>query len=96
MNPHELEVFNSNVDINNHNVELLENNTISNRNSIDFVFEYVQEADFWWMIMVLILLLYMFLINLRLNNMEQRIDELEETEDYRPELEPLIAKATKV
>lgn len=96
MNAHELEVFNSNVDIDNHNVEILENKTISNRNAIEFVFEYVQEADFWWMVMVLILLIYMFLINLRINNMEQRIEELEEIEDCRPELEPLIAKVTKV
>ena len=92
MNAHELEVFNSNVDIDNHNVEILENKTISNRNAIEFVFEYVQEADFWWMVILVILLIYMFLINLRINNMEQRVEELEEIEDCRPELEPLIAK----
>ena len=81
MNAHELEVFNSNVDIDNHNVEILENKTISNRNAIEFVFEYVQEADFWWMVILVILLIYMFLINLRINNMEQRVEELEEIED---------------
>jgi len=96
MNAHELEVFNKNVDIDNHNVEFLQNKTISNRNAIEFVYEYMQEADLWWMGLVFILVVYMLLFHLRVNQLEERIDDLEDIEDCRPELEPLLAKATKV
>lgn len=96
MNAHQLEVFNKNVDIDNHNVEFLQNKTISNRNAIEFVYEYMQEADLWWMGLVFILVVYMLLFHLRVNQLEERIDELEDIEDCRPELEPLLAKATKV
>ena len=96
MNAHQLEVFNKNVDIDNHNVEFLQNKTISNRNAIEFVYEYMQEADLWWMGLVFILVVYMLLFHLRVNQLEERIDELEDIEDCRPELEQLLAKATKV
>ena len=96
MNAHQLEVFNKNVDIDNHNVEFLQNKTISNRNAIEFVYVYMQEADLWWMGLVFILVVYMLLFHLRVNQLEERIDELEDIEDCRPELEPLLAKATKV
>ena len=96
MNAEQLKVFNENVDIDNHNVELLQNKTISNRNAIEFVYEYMQEADLWWMGLVFILVVYMLLFHIRVNQLEQRIDDLEDIEDCRPELEPLLAKATKV
>lgn len=96
MNAHELEVFNKNVDIDNHNVEFLQNKTISNRNAIEFVYDYMQEADLWWMGLVFILVVYMLLFHLRVNQLEERIDDLEDIEDCRPELEPLLAKVTKV
>jgi len=96
MNAHELDVFNKNVDIDNHNVEFLQNKTISNRNAIEFVYEYMQEADLWWMGLVFILVIYMLLFHLRVNQLEERIDDLEDIEDCRPELEPLLSKVTKV
>jgi len=96
MNADQLKVFNENVDIDNHNVEFLQNKTISNRNAIEFVYDYMQEADLWWMGLVFILVVYMLLFHLRVNQLEERIDDLEDIEDCRPELEPLLAKVTKV
>ena len=96
MNSDQLKVFNENVEIDNHNVEFLQNKTISNRNAIEFVYEYMQEADLWWMGLVFILVIYMLLFHLRVNQLEERIDDLEDIEDCRPELEPLLAKVTKV
>ena len=46
MNQEQLRIFNENVKIDNHNIEVLENSTIANRNAIQFVFDYVQQADF--------------------------------------------------
>ena len=96
MNADQLKVFNENVDIDNHNVEFLQNKTISNRNAIEFVYDYMQEADLWWMGLVFILVVYMLLFHLRVNQLEERIDDLEDIEDCRPELEPLLSKVTKV
>lgn len=96
MNQEQLRIFNENVKIDNHNVELLENSTIANKNAIQFVFDYVQEADFWWMVVVFALVFYVVLSNVRMNQLEERIEELEYAEDCRPEMEPLLAKATKV
>jgi hypothetical protein len=96
MNSNELKVFNQNVDIDNHNVEFLQNKTIANRNAIEFVYEYMQEADVWWMGLVFILVVYMLLFHHRVNQLEERIDDLEDIEDCRPELEPLLSKVAKV
>ena len=93
MNAEQLKVFNENVDIDNHNVELLQNKTISNRNAIEFVYEYMQEADLWWMGLVFILVVYMLLFHIRVNQLEQRIDDLEDIEDCRPEI---FTKGNKV
>tara|TARA_B100000925_G_C21997226_1_gene469511 strand:- start:693 stop:983 length:291 start_codon:yes stop_codon:yes gene_type:complete len=96
MNQEQLRIFNENVKIDNHNIEVLENSTIANRNAIQFVFDYVQQADFWWMVVVFAIMLYVVLSNIRVNQLEERIQELEDAEDCRPELQPLLAKATKV
>lgn len=95
MNKEQVELFNHNVYIDNHNTALLENATRTNRNAINYMFQFIQESDFWYSILLFILVLYVFLVHIRMNNFEERLNDLEE--ERRPELEPLLpAKVTKV
>ena len=93
MNQEQLEIFNENVRIENKNTEILTNNTMDNRNAIIAVFDYVQNVDFWWMVILFIVFIYMIMMNIRLNKLEDRVEDIEER---RPELEPLLAQPTKV
>ncbi len=93
MNADQLKVFNDNVVIDNNNVHILENATKANRNAIIAVFDYAQNADFWWMMILFVVLVYLFLVNYRISYLEQRVEELEER---GPEMEPLLARPTKV
>lgn len=93
MNQEQVDIFNQNVRIDNNNTEMLTNITRENRNAIIAVLEYAQSMDFWWMIIILVVFIYIILVNQRISKLEDRLEDIEER---RPELEPLLAQPTKV
>lgn len=93
MNSEQVEIFNENVRIENNNTVILTNITRDNRNAIIAVLDYVQNVDFWWLVILFIVFIYMLMISIRVNKLEDRLEDIEER---RPELEPLLAQSTKV
>lgn len=89
MNSEEGYLFDYNVMISNNNTLSMVNATNANTAHIVYLYDYLSWNGLWWAFILAFLSFCLLLIERRINDLEERVEYLEER---LPEREPLLAK----
>lgn len=88
MSAEQIATLDYDVYVNHKNEEILFNATNHNTESLRLIVDYLNNANFYFMVMITIMSIGLYLISRWVEKLEERIAHLEES---RPEKEPLLA-----